>query len=125
MAAGSATSEHGSPILPFEVRPPLDRETAPPSTLPGVSVERGCSTERLFRLLDGRWVVVEGRHWRTEVFSVADEVGSRWIQVGLHGPTEHMLTLRTSPTDSLDRLLRMLTSWLTNAGRSPSILTVA
>jgi hypothetical protein len=124
MAAGAAASEHGAPILPFQVRQPAHREAAPPSTSPGVGVERGYSTERLFRLLDGKWVAVEGRHWRTEVFCVADEVGSRWIQVGLHGPTEHMLTLRTSPTDSLDWLLRMLTLWLTDAGRIPSVLTI-
>jgi len=87
------------------------RERDETTTTPGGSL----SPERLFRALDGRWITACGERWRTEVYSVSYEEGWRWIQVGLYGAREHMLTLRTSRTDGIRQLILALSSWLVGA----------
>lgn len=83
------------------------------------------SADRLFQDLDGRWFSVSGDRWRAEVYSVFYDGGWRWIQVGLHGAREHMLTLRTSQTSEIRQLIRALAEWLGSSEPRTETMSVA
>ena len=90
----------------------------------GTTVESDLSAERLFRALDGRWIAVSGNRWRAEVYGVLQEGGWRWVQVGLHGARDHMLTLRTTQTSGISQLLLALTAWLAGSEAGPDIMSI-
>jgi hypothetical protein len=72
-------------------------------------------SDSLFSQLDGRIVRVGSAGWRVEVFSVwIEEV--RWLQIGLKGPSEHMLTLRVPLAATAVDILDEVDTWL----RTPS-----
>jgi hypothetical protein len=105
-----------------------------PKALPeGVAVEpntpapatESLSAERVFRGLDGCWIAVAGDRWRAEVYGVIQEGDWRWVQVGLHGAREHMITLRTLPTSGIGQLIVVLSGWLSGGERGPEIVSVA
>ena len=74
---------------------------------------------RVFELLDGPSVVVSGRSWRVEVFSVFDDAEHRWIQLALDGPDHYMVTLRLEPGASSDSARLAIESWLENSDSEP------
>jgi hypothetical protein len=80
-----------------------------------------------FETLDGRDLFVSHRHWRVEVFSVSDHADHRWVQVGLHGSGDYMLTLRLPAGAGPQSAVSALWSWLQGPiERRPSqILNVA
>jgi len=84
------------------------------------------TSEQLFIALDGRSVVAgSGGRYRIEVYSVRDEAGCRWIQLGLHGVTAHMLTIRQTPGDGAQHVVLALSSWLADPSQQPHVLSVA
>lgn len=103
-AAGSASSDW----VPAD-----DRGFASePATLGAMPV---ASPERVFEALDGRWFSVSGDHWCAEVYGVLQEGGWRWVQLGLHGAREHIITLRTPEAIGIGQLILSLTAWLAGA----------
>ncbi len=83
------------------------------------------SCETLFWALDGRDLVVLGKRWHIEVFSVVELAGRRYMQLSLDGPTHYMLTLRLSPEASVRRLIPTVLSWLTHPTASGEVIDVA
>jgi hypothetical protein len=81
--------------------------------------------ESLFNALDGRDVMVLGRRWRIEVFSVLELAGRRYVQLALHGPEQYMLTLRMRPGAESRQVIPTLLPWLAHPTSSGEILEVA
>jgi hypothetical protein len=82
------------------------------------------SCETLFWALDGRDLVVLGKRWHVEVFSVVELAGRRYMQLSLDGPTHYMLTLRLAPDASVRRLIPVVLSWLTHPTASGEVVDV-
>lgn len=82
------------------------------------------SCEALFWTLDGRDLVVLGKRWHVEVFSVVEMAGRRYMQLSLEGPTQYMLTLRLTPDTSVRRLIPTVLSWLTHPTASGEVIDV-
>lgn len=80
------------------------------------------SCETLFWALDGRDLVVLGKRWRVEVFSVVELAGRRYMQLSLDGSTHYMLTLRLAPETSVRRLIPAVLSWLTHPTTSGEVV---
>lgn len=80
--------------------------------------------EALFWALDGRELVVLGRRWRIEVFSVVELAGRRYMQLSLDGPSQYMLTLRLTPGTSVRRLIPTVLTWLTHPAGSGEVIDV-
>lgn len=68
--------------------------------------------DELFAELDNMEIAAGECRWRIEVFSISDQEGQRWIQLGVRGTTEHMITLRLQPgaglADALPEVLKSL-----------------
>jgi hypothetical protein len=58
------------------------------------------ATARVFEALDGRQVQFSGRRWLIEVYSVTDQAGARWVQLGLRGESDRLMTLKLPPGGS-------------------------
>ena len=114
------SAETDMPALP---RTGLPDRTTP--QVPATTSESNLSAERLFRGLDGCWIAVAGDRWRAEVYGVIQEGGWRWVQLGLHGAREHMITLRTLPSSGVGQLILVLSGWLSGGERGPEIVSVA
>jgi hypothetical protein len=82
------------------------------------------SCEALFWALDGRDLVVLGKRWHVEVFSVVELAGRRYMQLSLDGPTHYMLTLRLAPEASVRRLIPAVLSWLTHPTTSGEVVDI-
>jgi len=80
--------------------------------------------ESLFWALDGRDLVVLGRRWRVEVFSVVELAGRRYMQLSLEGPAQYMLTLRLAVSTSVRSLVPAVLSWLTHPTCSGEVVDV-
>lgn len=91
-----------------------------------VSVERPQpdSCETLFWALDGRDLVVLGKRWHVEVFSVVQLAGRRYMQLSLDGPIHYMLTLRLTPETSGRALIPAVLSWLAHPTASGEVIDV-
>jgi hypothetical protein len=89
--------------------------------------ERGRFVEpkRVFVALDGREVLVSGRRWRIEVFSVRDVAGRRWIQLALRGKFEQTFTLKLPAGAGARPAVHAVTSRLTNPSPIGDVLHVA
>jgi hypothetical protein len=88
------------------------------------TVDSTLTTEHLFNALDGRWITAAGDQWRAEVYGVLEEGGWRWLQVGLHGPRNHMITFRTAPTSAIGEVIQALTAWLSGSDPGPDIVSI-
>jgi hypothetical protein len=88
------------------------------------SIEGALNAELLFRALDGRWLTVSGDRWRAEVYGVTQEGGWRWVQVGLHGARDHMITIRTVPTSGTSQVILALTAWLAGSEPGPDVVSI-
>lgn len=87
----------------------------------------GCATdtcETIFWALDGRDLVVRGRRWHVEVFSVVELAGRRYVQLSLSGPEACMLTLRLTPATPVRRLIPAVLTRLTRPTTSGEIIDV-
>lgn len=95
--------------------------------VPGLRIpEPSINPDQLFASLDGKDVVVRGRKWRIEVYSVCDMAGARWIQLALDGLPHHMVALRLAVGQGMGPAIRAISSWLANPSSSPvAVLTVA
>lgn len=91
----------------------------PPASRP--EAEHG---EKVYWALDGRDVVVLGKRWHVEVFSVVEHGGHRFVQLSLDGPERYMLTLRVVPATPVNRLIQALLSWLTHPTASGDVVEV-
>lgn len=82
------------------------------------------SCESLFWALNGRDLVVLGKRWHVEVFSVVELAGRRYMQLSVDGPTHNMLTLRLAPGTSDRRLIPAVLSWLRRPTAAGEVLDV-
>jgi hypothetical protein len=83
------------------------------------------SCEQLFEALDGRTISVFHRTWRINIYSICEEAGWRWLQIGLDGQPDYTVTVRTSPHDTLAETLHALSSWLARPSKTQRVLSVA
>ena len=79
----------------------------------------------LFDMLHGRNLVVAGRTWRIEVYSIRDRAGLRWVQLALDGVPRHILALRLATGDGLRPAIRALSAWILSPSSATGILRVA
>jgi hypothetical protein len=68
--------------------------------------------KRVFVALDGRELIVGGRRWRIEVFSVRDLAGLRWIQLALKGRSALTFALKLDAGAGARRAVMAVTSKL-------------
>jgi hypothetical protein len=68
--------------------------------------------DELFTELDNLEIAAGGGQWRVEVFSISDHEDHRWIQLVVHGESEHMITLRLLPGARLEDAVPALSDWL-------------
>jgi hypothetical protein len=68
--------------------------------------------KRLFAALDGRELLVSGRRWKVEVFSVRDLAGLRWIQLAIKGKSRLTFALKLDPGAGVHRAVEAVTSQL-------------
>jgi hypothetical protein len=80
---------------------------------------------RLFAALDGRELLVSGRRWRIEVFSVRDLAGLRWIQLALKGKSRLTLALKLDPGAGVRRVVEAVTTQLTAPSQLGDMSNVA
>lgn len=104
-------------------RPGFGPATAAPASRIGVS-EPDAGPEALFGSLDGRELIVLGRHWKVEVFSVCAMGGCRYVQLALKGTQEYMLTLRVATGADQRLLIPRLLTWLAHPTSSGEILEI-
>jgi len=84
------------------------------------------TSEQLFDALDGRTVSVFHRTWRINVYSISEDAGWRWLQLGLDGqPDDYTVTVRTSPHDGVEDTMQALSSWLARPSKTHRVLNVA
>jgi len=79
----------------------------------------------LLERLDGIPVTSLRQTWQIEVYSVSDEDGWRWVQLGLRGNPSYSLIVRTVPTEGVQHVLEALTKWLAKPSATERILDVA
>jgi hypothetical protein len=91
-------------------------EASPAGTIDGPEI--------IFSLLDGRQLIVLGRRWQVEVFSVCELHGARYVQLSLSGPEPHLLTLRVASGTDIALLIPRLLTWLMHPKPSGEILDV-
>jgi hypothetical protein len=70
--------------------------------------------KRVFIALDGRELIVGGRRWRIEVFSVRDVAGLRWVQLALKGTSRLTFALKLDAGAGARRAVMAVTSKLTS-----------
>jgi hypothetical protein len=81
--------------------------------------------DQLFSLLNGRDLIVAGRKWRIEIYSICDWAGLRWIQLAVDGMPRRMLALRLATGDGARDAVRALSSWLARPSDERHVLSVA
>ena len=108
-----------APYLEFDFDPTVQLAPQP---------ARPKTTDGVFIALDGRDIDISGHHWAVEVYSVTDQPGGRWLQLGLKGDDhsqEHLLTLRLPAGSSVEVAARALSSWLIDPTHVTEIVHVA
>ena len=86
------------------------------------------SADGVFSALDGRRISASGLHWAVEVYSVTDQPGGRWLQLGLRSEDhdqDHLLTLRLPAGSGVDVAASALSSWLVDPTHATRIVHVA
>jgi hypothetical protein len=91
----------------------------------GFGVFDGMSPEGFFGGLDGRVVTVSNHWWRVTVFSVYEDGGYRWVQLGLDGYHDYTLTLCMRKDEGIRHAVYILSSWLANPSGTSHIRNVA
>jgi hypothetical protein len=81
--------------------------------------------KRVFIALDGRELIVGGRRWRIEVFSVRDVAGLRWIQLALRGTSALTFALKLDAGAGARRAVTAVTSKLASPAVFDDIPNVA
>src|SRR5689334_14207027 len=81
--------------------------------------------ERLFEALDGRAVVVLGRTWHVEIFSVHAEYDATWLQLGLNGDPSFNLLMRMAPDEGPKHAVHILSTWLANPKSISHVVNVS
>jgi hypothetical protein len=94
------------------------------STSAAVEQPAADSCQSLFYALDGRHLVVLGKRWHVEVFSVVELAGRRFIQLSIDGPAHYMLTLRLTPHTPVSRLIPAVLDWLAHPVSSGAVIDV-
>ncbi len=80
--------------------------------------------DSLFSMLNERELIVLGRRWKIEVFSVCELGGFRYVQLAVSGLEEYMLTLRVGEGVDVRQLIPRLLTWLARPASSGEILDV-
>lgn len=80
---------------------------------------------RLFAALDGRELLVSGRRWKIEVFSVRDLSGLRWVQLALKGKSRLTFALSLDPGAGVRRVVEAVTSQLSSPAQLSDMSNVA
>jgi hypothetical protein len=83
------------------------------------------SQDALRLSLDGLELSVMGRAWQVEVFSVAEISSRQYVQVALHGPVDHLVTLRLKPASRPALIIPALIAWIGHPGPAGHIVDVA
>ena len=95
----------------------------------GPSTRDAAPVEDIFQALDGTTVCVLHQSWQVTVYSICEEDGQRWIQIGLRGNEQaedhRTLTLCIRATENARHAIRILSSWLANPLETGRILNVA
>ncbi len=84
-----------------------ERPAAPPAGL-----QQNADVQ--FSTLDGREIIVLGRRWRVEVYSLWDLHACRYVQLALQGEPTYMLTVQLAAGHGAADLVAALVRWLTN-----------
>ena len=102
----------------------LKVDVAPSQLLPYHSgTER--KSARLCAALDGSEVRTSGLRFDVEVYSVTDQSTGRWVQLGLRGSQEHLITLQLPRQSGLREATTALSEWLSDPTHVAEILEVA
>ena len=64
--------------------------------------------DTLFAAIDGRSISLCGHVYQLEVYGVTEASGARWLQLGLHGDGERLLTLRLPLGANVSRAMHAL-----------------
>jgi hypothetical protein len=80
---------------------------------------------RLFAALDGRELLVSGRRWRIEVFSVRDLAGLRWVQLALKGKSRLTFALKLDAGAGVRRVVDAVITQVSNPAPLSDISNVA
>ena len=99
------------PALPMGVEPSERLERRPAEH----------TADALFWELDGSELDASGRQWTVEVYSVTDQPSGRWLQLGLKGAQDHLLTLRLPNDGGTDEAARALAAWLADPDHTPDV----
>jgi len=83
------------------------------------------AADRLFAALDGSEVRTLGQCFNLEVYSVTDQSSGRWLQMGLRGPHDYLVTLRLPKQSGIQQATRALSAWLADPARIEEWLDVA
>jgi hypothetical protein len=70
------------------------------------------NADKLFAALDGSEVRTFGCRFDLEVYSVTDQSSGRWVQLGLRGTHEHLVTLRLPIESGISEATTALSEWL-------------
>jgi hypothetical protein len=81
--------------------------------------------ERLFEGLDGHTISTNGGTWRVRVYSICEEPGAWWLQLGLEGDPGYTVTLRTLLYETAPDTLGRLSRWLGHPSQAEEVLTSA
>jgi hypothetical protein len=79
----------------------------------------------LFAALDGREISVSGRKWRIEVYGVWDDLGRRWVQLGLAGRPRRVLTLNLAAGSGVRPAVLAASNWVAATSGSRNVQHVA
>ncbi|MEO8483473.1 MAG: hypothetical protein ABI634_14770 [Acidobacteriota bacterium] len=82
-------------------------------------------SESLFAALDGRELIVLGKKWIVEVFSVCALGGCRYVQLSLQSNQQFMVTLRVASGTDIRQLIPRLLTWLAHPSSSGEIIDIA
>ena len=83
------------------------------------------TADRLFAALDGSEVRTLGHRFDLEVYSVTDQSTGRWMQMGLRGLHDHLVTLCLPKESGISEATRALSLWLANPTHVEELLDVA
>jgi len=83
------------------------------------------TADRLFAALDGSEVRTLGHRFDLEVYSVTDQSSGRWLQMGLRGLHDHLLTLCLPPKSGIAEATQALSQWLANPAHVEELFDVA
>ena len=112
---------------------PIDLQVIPRNGLPVdlsrlFSLGRGTGplrgADRLFAALDGSEVRTIGQRFDLEVYSVTDQSTGRWLQIGLKGIHEHLVTLCLPQQSGINEATQALSQWLRDPAHIEELLDV-